>query len=191
VRVPVPADEREGPQVIFADGVQSIYLADISGDGLSDFVRIRNGEVSYWPNLGYGKFGPKVTMDNAPWFEDDDLFDQSRVKLADTDGAGTTDILYLSKDGICVYLNEAGNGWSAARVLSQFAPVNEQTSVSVVDFLGRGTACLLWSSQLPRDSRQSLRYLDLMDGRKPHLLIKVQNNLGAETRISLRITFRA
>jgi RHS repeat-associated protein len=183
VRVPVPTDEREGPHVIFADGVQSIYLADMSGDGLSDLVRIRNGEVCYWPNLGYGKFGPKVTMDNAPWFEDDGLFDQSRVKLADTDGSGTTDILYLASDGIRVYLNEAGNGWSAVRVLPQFFPVNAQTSVSVVDFLGRGTACLLWSSKLPRDSRQSLRYVDLMDGRKPHLLIKVQNNLGAETQI--------
>ena len=53
----------------------------------------------------------------------------------------------------------------------------------MVDFLGRGTACLLWSSTLPGDARQPLRYLDLMDGQKPHLLIKVQNNLGAETRI--------
>ena len=39
------------------------------GDGLTDLVRIRNGEVCYWPNLGYGRFGAKVTMDNAPWFD--------------------------------------------------------------------------------------------------------------------------
>ena len=38
----------------------------MSGDGLTDIVRIRNGEVCYWPNLGYGRFGAKVTMDNAP-----------------------------------------------------------------------------------------------------------------------------
>ena len=29
---------------------QSIYVADMSGDGLSDIVRIRNGEICYWPN---------------------------------------------------------------------------------------------------------------------------------------------
>ena len=46
------------------------YLADMSGDGLSDLVRIKNGEVCYWPNLGYGRFGSKVTMDNSPWFDD-------------------------------------------------------------------------------------------------------------------------
>ena len=36
---------------------------------LRDIVRIRNGEVCYWPNLGYGRFGAKVTMDDAPWFD--------------------------------------------------------------------------------------------------------------------------
>ena len=39
-----PRDEEEGAALIFADGTQSIYLADMSGDGLSDLVRIRNGE---------------------------------------------------------------------------------------------------------------------------------------------------
>ena len=62
-------DEEKGPRIVFADGTQSIYLADLSGDGLTDIVRIRNGDVCYWPNLGYGRFGAKVTMDNAPWFD--------------------------------------------------------------------------------------------------------------------------
>jgi hypothetical protein len=183
VRVPVPYDEREGPHVVFADGTQSIYLADMSGDGLSDIVRIRNGEVCYWPNTGYGTFGRKVTMNNSPWFEDPDLFDQERIKLADTDGSGTTDILYLGGDGLKVFLNEAGNGWSDARKLPQFAAASDQTSVSVVDFLGRGTMCLLWSSSLPSDTQRPLHYVDLMNGQKPHLLTHIQNNLGAETRI--------
>lgn len=183
IRVPVPADECKGPHVVFADGIQSIYLADMSGDGHSDIVRIRNGEICYWPNLGYGVFGAKVIMDNAPWFEDDDLFEQSRVKLADTDGSGSTDIVYLGSDGIRIYLNESGNAWSNARFIPHFAPVTPQASVSVVDLLGRGTACMLWSSALPGDSGRSLRYIDLMDGQKPHLLTNVRNNLGAETRI--------
>ena len=65
VRVHVPLEEEKGPRVIFADGTQSIYLADMTGDGLSDIVRIRNGEVCYWPNRGYGRFGAKVTMDEC------------------------------------------------------------------------------------------------------------------------------
>ena len=133
IRVTVRTDECKGPHVIFADGIQSIYLADMSGDGLTDLVRIRNGEVCYWPNLGYGVFGAKVVMNSAPWFDDDDVFDQSRVKLADTDGSGCTDIVYLGSDGIQIYLNEAGNGWSDVRRLPQFAPAQSAD----VGFSGR------------------------------------------------------
>lgn len=183
VRVRVPYDEEEGPRIVFADGTQSIYLADMSGDGLSDLVRIRNGEVCYWPNRGYGRFGAKVTMDNSPWFDDPDLFAQRRVRLADTDGSGTTDILYLGRDSVRVYLNETGNGWSNVRLLKKSPPTDELSSISILDFLGRGTACLLWSSPLPGDSQRPLRYVDLMCGQKPHLLTRVKNNLGAETVI--------
>ena len=60
VRVHIPLDEEEtGPRAIFADPEQSIYLADMTGDGLSDIVRIRNGEVCYWPNRGYGVSAPR------------------------------------------------------------------------------------------------------------------------------------
>ncbi len=62
-------DEEQGPALVFADGAQSIYLADMSGDGLTDIVRVRNGEVCYWPNVGYGRFGAKVTMDDSPWID--------------------------------------------------------------------------------------------------------------------------
>jgi RHS repeat-associated protein len=182
-RVPAPLDEEHGPRIVFADNAQSIYLADMTGDGLSDLVRIRNGEVCYWPNRGYGRFGAKITMDRAPWFDEPDLFDQKRIRLADTDGSGTTDILYLGRDGVAVYLNESGNGWSAARRLRQFPILDDFGSVTVADLLGRGTACLLWSSPLPGDAGRQLRYLDLMCGRKPHLLDRTVNNLGAETRI--------
>jgi RHS repeat-associated protein len=183
IHVARPLDEEDGPRLVFADGTQSIYLADMSGDGLSDAVRIRNGEVSYWPNIGYGRFGAKVTLSGVPWFDDAESFDQRRVHLTDTDGSGPTDIVYLGRDGIRVYLNQHGNSLSEARLLERVPRTDSHTSVSVVDFLGRGTACLLWSSPLPADARRPLRYLDLMGGVKPHLLTLVRNNLGAETRL--------
>jgi RHS repeat-associated protein len=183
VHVARALNEEEGPRLVFNDGTQSIYLADMSGDGLSDLVRIRNGEVCYWPNIGYGRFGAKVSMDNAPWFDDAESFDQRRVHLTDTDGSGPTDIVYLGREGVRVYLNHHGNTLSEVRKLSRIPHTDNYTSVTVVDFLGRGTACLLWSSPLPGDTRRALRYLDLMGGIKPNLLTLVRNNLGAETRI--------
>ncbi|GIX46751.1 MAG: hypothetical protein KatS3mg131_0962 [Candidatus Tectimicrobiota bacterium] len=179
-RVAQALDEENGPRLVFADGTQSIYLADLSGDGLTDLVRIRNGEVCYWPNLGYGRFGAKVTMDNAPWFDAPDQFDQRRVRLADIDGSGTTDIVYLHPDGVRLYFNQSGNSWSASRRLAVFPQVDDLVHIQALDLLGNGTACLVWSSPLPGDARRQMRYVRLM-AEKPHLLVKIVNNLGAET----------
>ncbi|UCG47037.1 MAG: hypothetical protein JSU94_16245, partial [Phycisphaerales bacterium] len=176
-------DEEKGPKLIFSDGTQSIYLADMSGDGLTDLVRIRNGAVCYWPNLGYGRFGAKVMMDNSPYFDAPDHFDQRRIRLADIDGSGITDIMYLKSDGVDIYLNESGNHWAEAKKLTSFPKIDNLSSVMAVDLLGNGTACLVWSSSLPSHTQNPLHYIDLMGGQKPHLLVKTMNNLGAETHI--------
>jgi RHS repeat-associated protein len=182
--VPMPADEGRGPRLMLADAAQSIYLADMCGDGLTDLVRVRNGEVCYWPNLGYGRFGPKVTMDDAPWFDAPDQFQHARVRLADIDGSGTNDIIYLGREGARIYFNQSGNRWTGPRRLRQFPHVDNVASVSTADLLGNGTACLVWSSPLPGHARRPVRYIDLMGGRKPHLLVASVNNLGNETRVS-------
>ncbi|MEG3838645.1 SpvB/TcaC N-terminal domain-containing protein [Microcoleus sp. herbarium14] len=174
-------DEEKSPRIVFFDSTQSIYLSDMSGDGLTDIVRIRNGEVCYWANLGYGRFSAKVTMDNSPWFDALDIFNQRRIVLADIDGSGTTDILYLSGEGVQVYFNQSGNEWSVKRVLRSFPAIDNMVSVTTIDLLGNGTACLVWSSPLSGSAPRVMRYIDLMGGQKPHLLIKTVNNMGAET----------
>ncbi len=183
-RVPRPHDERAGPALVFADREGSIFLADMSGDGLADLARIRNGNVSYWPNSGGGTFGRKVSMDRAPTFDRPDEFDHRRLRLVDIDGSGTTDIVYLGTEGASIYRNESGNAWAAATLLRTFPVMDETDSVSAVDLFGIGTACLVWSSPLPSDSARSIRYVDLMGGRKPHVLSVVRNNMGAETTLT-------
>lgn len=183
-RVVQALDEEKAPRLVFADGTQSIYLSDMSGDGLTDLVRIRNGEVCYWPNLGYGRFGAKVSMDQAPYFDHPDQFDQRRIRLADIDGSGSTDLVYLHRDGVRLYFNESGNSWSAAQALKVFPPVDDLASVMLADLLGNGTACLVWSSALPGEARRQMRYVKLMGEHKPHLLVKTRNNLGAETEVT-------
>ncbi len=179
-RVQQTLDEEKGPRLVFADGEQAIYLADLSGDGLTDLVRIRNGEVCYWPNLGYGRFGAKVTMDNAPCFDMFDQFNQQRIRLADIDGSGTTDIIYLHGKGVRIYFNQSGNRWSAAQTIP-FPAIDNLAAVQAVDLLADGTACLVWSSPLPGAVRRPMHYVKLMGEEKPHLLVKTVNNLGAET----------
>jgi RHS repeat-associated protein len=183
VEVSQQIDGNEGPRLVFADSEGAVYLADVSGDGLNDLVRIRNGEVTYWPNLGYGYFGSRVIMDNAPWFDHSDQFNQSRIRIADIDGSGTADIIYLGRESVDIYRNQAGNGWSLVDRLQGLPPGDQLSSVSTTDLLGTGTTCLVWSSPLTADARQPMHYVDLMNGVKPHLLVKFVNNMGAETQI--------
>ncbi len=179
--------EEEGPKLVFADGMQTIFLADMSGDGMTDLVRIRNGEVCYWPNLGYGRFGAKVAMDAAPRFDHPDQFHPAFLRLADIDGSGVTDIVYLGKNAFTCWKNLSGNRFANDPiVIPTFPEVHDRVKVSVVDLLGNGTACIVWSSPLVKDRQAPLRYIDLMNSRKPHLLVGYRNNLGKE--VSLEYT---
>jgi RHS repeat-associated protein len=182
-RTPQSWDVEAGPKLIFADPTQSIFLSDMSGDGLTDLVRIRNGELCYWPNLGYGRFGAKVAMGNAPVFDYPDNFDPRRIHLADIAGSGNTDIIYLSGQSIDLYFNQSGNAWSPPQRLIHYPKVDNLKAVTALDLLGNGTACLVWSSPLTSDIRQPMRYIDLMGGQKPHLLVYTNNNMGAETEV--------
>jgi RHS repeat-associated protein len=183
-RVAQALDEEQGPRLLFADTTESIFLADMSGDGLTDLVRVRNGEACYWPNKGYGRFGAKVSMDNAPWFDPPDLFSGRRIRLADLDGSGTADIVYFASRGTQLHFNLSGNGFGAPRQLAATPSVDALTSAQAIDLLGNGTSCLVWSSPLPGQATAPLRWVDLMSGRKPHLLTRIDNNMGSETIVT-------
>ena len=186
-RVAVSTDEDWGPRVVFSDEQQRVQLADMSGDGLVDIVRIRNGEVCYWPNLGYGRFGRKIVLENSPHFAAPDAFDAKRIRFADVDGSGTSDIFYLDSHGVTLYRNQAGNRLGNAEPLRSLPPVTHTSQFSVVDLLGTGTMCLVWSSSLGGGlgaTNRRVLYVDLMAGTKPHLLKSVDNNLGAKTVLS-------
>jgi RHS repeat-associated protein len=176
-------DEEKGPAIVFAEPLQTIFMADMSGDGKTDIVRIRNGEICYWPNLGYGKFGAKVSMDGAPVFDHPDNFNPAYIRLADIDGSGTADVIYLGRNNFTVWLNLNGNCFSAPNTIPTFPGINNLTTVSVFDLLGTGLGCLVWNSSLPGDAAAPLRYIDLMKSTKPHIMISYKNNMGKEVEL--------
>lgn len=184
-RVPRADDDEQGPVQIYSDPIQRIFLADMSGDGLSDVVRIRNGEICYWPNLGYGRFGAKITMDGSPIFASPEQFDPRYLQLVDVTGTGATDLLYLNEEHTTVWLNLSGNGWSAPQTVA-LPETARPIRVTCNDFLGRGTLCLVWSSPLPGHAYAPLRYIDLLDGKKPHVLVGYDNGIGKRISLTYR-----
>ncbi|MGH7573968.1 MAG: SpvB/TcaC N-terminal domain-containing protein [Longimicrobiales bacterium] len=177
----VSADENAGPQIIYNDARRAVLFADMAGDGLADVVMVANGQVCYWPNLGYGQFGRKVTMSGSPSFEHPDQFHVQWLRVVDLDGTGPADLVYVDGEGARVWFNQAGNGFSEPVRLSQFPRPHAMAHMEVADLLGRGTACLLRSSPLPAD--QGLRYIDLFPGGKPYLLNQVDGGMGRQTRV--------
>ncbi len=171
-------DEKKGPAVVFENDDESIFLADITGDGLTDIVRIRNGEICYWANKGYGRFSAQVIMGNAPVFDHPDQYNPGYLHLADVSGTGAADIIYLGKNKFKAFINNSGNSWSDAHEIDPFAEINNQGKLSVIDLLGTGTSCIVWSSELP--GATPMQYIDLMSSKKPHVLVGYQNNLGRE-----------
>lgn len=174
--------EDQGPIILFSDAKQSIFLADMAGDGLTDIVKITSNSVCYWPNKGYGYFGDKVYMKNTPLFDSLDTFSPARIKLADVDGTGTTDIIYLSAKGVNYYKNQSGNGWSNAETIAAFPLTDNMSQVHVTDLLGNGTSCLVWSSPLPAHEH-NLKFVELTSGIKPYMLTQFENNMGRKVSL--------
>ncbi|NII29299.1 sugar-binding protein [Pseudoflavitalea sp. X16] len=167
---------------------QYVGFTDMMGDGLSHRVKIANGSVECWPDRGYGVFGEKITMGNAPSFGDD--FDIARLSLADIDGSGTTDILYVQQNTITLYINHSGNYFSAPITIDLPEPYSAIDQVSFADINGNGTNCLVYTKAGPvmRHYYYDFTGEMIIDGRpqksmKPYLLIEIDNNLGMANRI--------
>ncbi|MCK6693865.1 MAG: hypothetical protein L6Q97_17425, partial [Thermoanaerobaculia bacterium] len=91
-------------------------------------------------------------------------------------------MIYLGKTRFRAWLNCSGNAWSEPCDIEPFFDVAQPNVVNVTDLLGKGTASIVWSSPLPANAGEPLRYIDLMGGQKPHILNFYKNNLGKETR---------
>ncbi|MFY0538231.1 toxin TcdB middle/N-terminal domain-containing protein [Nannocystis pusilla] len=62
-------------------------------------------------------------------------------------------------------------------------PVDSLSSVQLADILGKGTAALVWSTDLPHRQGTHIAFVDLISAGKPYLMLSSKNNMGAETRV--------
>jgi RHS repeat-associated protein len=175
---PIFQNEEKGPMLLLRDAVQSIFLADMSGDGMTDLVRIRNGEVCYWPNKGFGAFGAKVTMQNAPVFHHPELFDPMYLSLADISGTGAADLIFTGRNTCTAWINFSGNAFGEPFNINPLPGTDPYSKLAILDFLGNGTGCIVWSSPLPQHAHAPIQYIDLMGGKKPYLMTDYNSGTG-------------
>ncbi|MFW5920571.1 MAG: SpvB/TcaC N-terminal domain-containing protein, partial [Polyangiales bacterium] len=145
----------DGTPVDFADS--EIRLADMNGDGIQDIVRIRRGDVVYWPGRGPGLWGEgpatcprgegddrEIVMATPPAELNPEL---QLVYLSDVNADGAADVVQVRYDEVDVWLNRAGSGFTGRLIMTgtphtpDFAP-----RVRLSDIDGSGTGDIVWGN---------------------------------------------
>lgn len=164
-----------------------VSFSGILGDGLSHRIKITKNSVECWPNLGYGRFGKKVTLETD--FDFGDNFDTARLFLADTDGSGTVDIIIVEPKGAKLYVNQNGNSFSKPMTISFPEIYSSIDQISFADVLGNGTSCLVFTKIVPTPKHYYYNFVGETTEEeqntivmKPYLLNEIDNNMGAITK---------
>jgi RHS repeat-associated protein len=176
----------EAPDVNLSD--PHVFVADMTGDGSQDIVRVNGGGVTYWPYVGRGRWDEPVRMRNAPALPFD--LRPERLFLSDIDGDGCADLIYLDEGRVRYWINQGGNSFSAERVIN-FIPTGRMTEIRIADMRGSGTAGLLWSTTDFAGRASKYFYLDFSAGAKPYLLNSIDNGIGLTTEINYTTSSQA
>jgi RHS repeat-associated protein len=167
------------PDVDFAD--PRVRLTDMTGDGLQDVVLVYDGQIEYWPSLGSGRYGRRITMTGSPAFPYD--YDPAHVLLGDVDGDGLADLVLVGDRSVSLWVNQAGAGFGQRVDIQGTPSFGDFDDVRLADPFGTGVEGLLWSSEAGGDARDRMLFLDFTGGAKPYLLDEIANHMGAITRI--------
>lgn len=171
------------PDLSFTD--EGVLLADMTGDGLQDFVLVQSGSVRYWPYLGNGAWAPQVEMEAPPVFPEG--FRRDRLHVLDLDGDGCSDIVYFDFDRTLIWLNQSGVRF-AAPVEIPLTPPASSAQILDADFFGDGRSGFVWSCTPGVEDSAGYRYLRFDEGRAPYLLTTIDNGMGGHSEISYATT---
>ena len=133
-----------------------------------------------WPLRREGHHGPRARVRPRR------TVSTCAIRLADIDGSGTTDLVYLGPDGVASTRNQSGNAWSDAAAVPAASARRRPDAVQVVDLLGTGTACLVCFVAAARRWATSRPLRRLMGGQKPHLLAVTKRPRRRDPRSSTR-----
>ena len=156
--------------------------ADMNGDRLLDLVYAAAGVLQYYPAIGFGEFGDRVVMSNAPTH----IVNPDRLLIADVNGDGRSDMVNLSGT-LEVWLNQGldpadhTRGVLASPFTVRSELLNAFMAYRQADVNGNGSTDILWNTSF--NGRTQLAFADFSPGAQPNLLNSVANGIGGHTRM--------
>ena len=175
----VPKGDAELRDVDLGD--PDVHLADMTGDGSLDIVRVQSGRIDYWPSLGRGRFGAKITMHASPRLRRN--VDSDTILLTDLDGDGCADLVILTDRGLTIYQNQNGSAFADPVVIPS-VPSSIKGSVRAVNMTGRAGTGLVWNSHARRES--GYVQFQFANATPPYLLSRIENGAGLVSEILYR-----
>lgn len=161
-------------------------FSDMLGSGQQHLIHITAQSVRCFPNLGRGRFGEPVNFGKLDFAGE---FNPAHIRLADLDGSGAVDILYLQSDSVQVFMNLSGHGFAAPVTipLPEGLKYESLTRVSVADLQGLGCSSLVVTSSTHNTQLRPEHWrCDFVAGNKPYLLCASDNNMGAGGEVVYR-----
>ncbi|NOK15896.1 toxin TcdB middle/N-terminal domain-containing protein [Corallococcus carmarthensis] len=177
---PVPSVAPEtpgGPPCDLAD--PHVFCADMTGDGAPDVVRVDGQGVTYWPYLGFGRFGDAVSMASPPRLSFD--ADPNRLFVVDLDGDGCADVVSVDGGVVRWWPNRCGSGFEPPREIAH-VPTGAMRDLRVADLLGTGNPSLCWTV-MRASGRARWFVLDPLGGTRCGLLNEIDNSIGQKTQV--------
>lgn len=179
----VPHGEDDALPLPSNSETEVVGFSDVLGSGRQHWFRLRHNSLECWPNLGHGRFGKRIVLD-APVFPYEQ-FSAGQVLLADLDGSGATDLIYLEPDKMRVFMNHCGKGFAKDSIdlpWPEGVRYDRLCQVTTADLLGLGCTSLVLT--VPHMSARHWRY-DFVHA-KPYLVNRSNNNMGALSFIDYR-----
>lgn len=179
----VPHDQSDALPLISSSETEVVGFSDFRGSAKQDLFRLRCDSLELWPNLGHGRFGKRVVLDSPSFGYGE--FHSSRVLLADTDGSGAVDLIYLESDRMRVFMNHCGKGFAAESVdvpWPEGVRYDRLCQVTTADLLGLGCTSVI----LTKPHMSPLHWRHDFVKTKPYLVNRSNNNMGALSRIAYR-----
>jgi RHS repeat-associated protein len=149
-----------------------LSVAPMKGDGLPDLVRVRSGEVRWWPALGHGRWAEPRVIASSPVLPAG--YRRDRLFVLDVDGDGCADLVYVDDDRVRVWCNRGGDRFEPELIIGP-VPGRLVTRVEPADLAGQGLVGLLLCTGVGRRARTW--HVTLADT-PPYLLASVDNGLG-------------